>query len=358
MNKILSYLSAKQIISIGIVFVSLLVFGGLTLTANSLKRSLDDQRIASRWSEDGDFAQVSCFFADNTTLDFNQIMLFRDQIGKSLREAAFSNEGRGRLFIDSYSSFGTINLRSERSNLETKAIGIGGDFFLFHPLKLVSGAYFSGNDLMQDSVILDEEAAWQLFGSSNIAGMEVTIGGVPHYVRGVIRRERGRLWDAAGLNTGIAYVSAESLALYGRTTGIQQYEFLMPNPVSGFAYRVAAEKFGFSEDVMVVIDNTDRYNIEPLFKVITEIGTRSMQKYAARLPYWENYARGFEDILAFLLVFQVIFLIAPITITIVMLILAYRRRKWTWIQVFLRIWDGLKIFILFVHKKIIKKRIE
>ena len=357
MNKILSYLSAKQIICIGIVIISLLVFGGLTLTANLLKRSLDDQRAAHRWSEDGGFAQVSCFFADNFTVDFNQIMLFRSHIERSLREAAFASEGSGRMFIDSYSSFGTINIRSERSSLETKAVGIGGDFFIFHPLHLVNGAYFSGHDLMKDSVILDEEAAWQLFGSSNIAGMEVTIGGVPHFVRGVIRREKGRLWDAAGLNTGVAYVSSESLALYGRTTGIKQYEFLMPNPVSGFAYRVATEKFGVSGDVMMVVDNTARFDWEALFKVISQIGARSMQDYAVRLPYWENYARGVEDILAFLLVFQILFLVVPGVITSVMLFRAYRGRSWTWVWVFLGIWGGLKNSLIFIHKKIMQKRI-
>ena len=353
----LSFLTKKQIIAISIVIVSLFLFGVLVVTSNSLQKSLDDQRAYERWSSGGDFAQISCFFIGDVTLDFNQIMTFRNQIDKSLREAAFTNTGTRRLYIDAYSSIGTITIRSDRSNLDTAAIGIGGDFFHFHPLKLVSGTYFSGSDLMKDSVILDEEAAWQLFGSSNIAGMPVMIGGVPHYVKGVIAREQGRLWKAAGLDRGVAYVSAETLAEHGNTIGIQLYEVVMPNPVSGFAYRVALENFGYNEEKMRVIDNSTRYSLESLLKVIAETGTRSMQTYAIKYPYWENYARGFEDILALMLVFKFLLLLNAFLISLITLILAYKRRTWTWKAVFIKVWLGLKFCFDFIHKKVKKKRI-
>ena len=362
MFTILNKLSKKQMIWFSVVLISLILFAVLTMTANSLKASLDDQRAALRWSEDGGFAQVSCYFADSESLSLNDIMSFRNQIGKNLREASFANENSGgRLYIDAYSSIGEVTIKSNRSSLDTKAIGIGGDFFLFHPLHLVSGAYFSGHDLMKDAVILDEEAAWQLFGSSDIAGMPVMIGGVPHYVRGVIRRESGRLWAATGLNSGVAYISAESLAAYGRTAGIQQYEIVMPNPVTGFAYRVALEKFGYNEAQMLVVDNSARFGLEPLIKVIAAAGTRSMQSDTIRFPYWENYARGFEDILAFMLVFQGLFLGIAGIVGSVMLFLGYRRRTWTWKGVLLVVFAFLKksfeISYKFIHKKLMKKRI-
>lgn len=328
-------LNKKQWIWFGIALVSLMGFAILMLVSHSLKTSLSDQRAAQRWSNDDSFAQISCFFADTELIGINEIMSFRNQIEKSLGEAAYaSNEGKGRSYIDAYSSYGTVNIISGQGSLDTKAVGIGGDFFLFHPLTLVNGAYFSGHDLMKDSVILDEEAAWHLFGSFDIIGMPVLIGDVPHYVRGVIKRERGRLWEAAGLNSGVAYLSEESLSAYGRTSGVHHYEAVMPNPVSGFAYRVAAEKFGYTEDKMMVLDNTARYDLEALIQIIAEAGLRSMQSYAIRFPYWENYARGMEDIIAFILVFQVVFLLMPILIIMVMIIILYRQKRWTWLDVF------------------------
>jgi len=297
-----------------------------------MKKAMIDQRAAQRWSNGGeDFSQVSCFFADGEAITFNEIMGFRGYIESSIKEASLTApSNNARAYIDAYSSIGTVNIRSERSALETAAIGIGGDFFLFHPLELVNGAYFSGHDLMQDAVILDEEAAWHLFGSSDIIGMPVSIGGVNHYVRGVIKRETGRMWEGAGLSGGVAYISNDSLSLYGQTMGIRSYEVVMPNPVSGFAYRVVTEKFGFSEERMKVVDNTARFNLQPLALVILDVGLRSMQSYAIRFPYWENYARGYEDILAFLLVFQVLFLVTPVTMMLVIVFVVSKReiRKW------------------------------
>ena len=43
-----------------------------------------------------------------------------------------------------------MTLSNGKTNLTADAIGIGGDFFLFHPLTLLNGSYFSGNDLMKD----------------------------------------------------------------------------------------------------------------------------------------------------------------------------------------------------------------
>ena len=68
---------------------------------------------------------------------------------------------------------------------------------MFHPLKLITGAYFSGNDLMQDYCIIDQDAAWQLFGSNDVVGMTVYFGNVPHIVTGGVQRAESRMDKAA-----------------------------------------------------------------------------------------------------------------------------------------------------------------
>lgn len=60
------------------------------------------------------------------------------------------------------------------------------------PWNCCPGSYFSGSDLMQDHIILDQDSAWQLFGSYDVEGMQVMIGNVPHIVSGVIRREEAK----------------------------------------------------------------------------------------------------------------------------------------------------------------------
>lgn len=335
MNKIIIFiksLSWKQIVSSAIVLLCLLAWGGLTVFATVKKNGLLDQNAAKRWSEENDSAQISCFFTESTEIDKNKIRTFEHELDKVLLESSITapNEN-ARLWADAYSASGTITLSSGKTSLsDASAVGIGGDFFLFHPVQLLAGSYFSGNDLMYDKVIVDEDAAWQLFGSNDVVGMQVTIGGVPHYIAGVIKREDGRFNEAAGLDKTVVYVSCETLEEFGTTQGISSYEVVMPNPVKNFAYNSIKEKLGIDEKHMWVVENSARFGLEGLLTVIAEFGTRSMNARAIQYPYWENVARGWEDVLAIVLVLQILFLLVPFLIVVTFLVLSWKRKQWTW----------------------------
>ena len=81
---------------------------------------------------------------------------------------------------------------------------------------------------------------------------------------------------------------------------------------------------------MVVVENTTRFKVESLIPVILEFGTRSMQNAAIRFPFWENVARGYEDVCALILIFQFLFLLIPGTILIAFFIWKWRHRTFTW----------------------------
>lgn len=375
MKKLITNISVRTILLTLVTVLFFLLFIVLSVISGRTVRSLDDQQAAKRWSPAGGYAQISCFFAD--PIEADQYLFFRNEIETGLREASLGdaesvqnlNDGgaeapgtagnmdetgtinrNARVFVDAYSSQGTIVLQNKKNRLETTAMGVGGDFFLFHPVRMVSGGYFSGDDLMKDHVILDEEAAWQLFGSSDVVGMQVTINDIAHIVVGVYRRESSRMWKAAGLKDGMVFVSAETMAAHGDSAGILQYEALMPNPVSGFGYQMVKERFGFDEEAMVVVDNTARYSLEPMIGVITDFGIRSMQHYAIRYPYWENYARGAEDIVALLLLFRFVFLLIAVLIVLVVLFRAYRHRTWTWPQVMRSCGKRIVVFVKFIQR--------
>lgn len=330
----LSALTLRQIILSGVFVLSLILLLILTLWSNQMVEGLIDQQAASRWDAEGKSAQVSCFLSERTELDEMMIVGFEKQLEQHLKEVLsaeeYSEENGKRLIADAYSSQGRITVVSEKSTLEASAIGVGGDFFLFHPLTLVSGGYFSGDDLMKDYIILDEEAAWQLFGSSDIAGQSVMIGGVPHYVSGVIKRQTGRFAEKAGLDKTIVYLSNESLLAYGEGGGINTYEVLAPNPVKHFVYTDVKEKLGVDENSMIVVENSSRYSIESLIPVIQDFGTRSMQDSGVKFPYWENIGRGAEDVKALVLLWQGIFLLIPTVILVVFLIIKWKNRNFSW----------------------------
>ncbi len=133
--------------------ISFLVFLILLFVINHIIGAQDAQQMAKRWSETGNAAQVSCFFAAGSDTTEDTILMFEHGIDSALTEASVVQESENpgaRLWTDAYSADGKITLTNNKSSVSADAIGIGGDFFLFHPLRLLNGAYFSGNDLMQD----------------------------------------------------------------------------------------------------------------------------------------------------------------------------------------------------------------
>lgn len=312
--------------------VSFLFFLILLFVANHLGGTQDSQTMAERWSEKKDVAQISCFFSVNAGITEDRILEFEHSIGPALTDAAVVQESENpgaRLWADAYSADGKIMLSSDRSSLEADAIGIGGDFFLFHPLKLLSGSYFSGNDLMQDYCIIDQDAAWQLFGSNNVAGMTVSIGGIPHVITGVVERPEGRLEEAAGLDSTLVYVSYQTLSELGNCNGINHYEIVMPDPVTGFAENFVREKLGTSEKETEVLENTSRYSFLSRLKLIPAFGTRSMNGRAIIYPYWENIARGYEDILTVVTLFELLFLLYAVVLALVFFGIWWKHKGWT-----------------------------
>ena len=77
------------------------------------------------------------------------------------------------------------------------------------------------------------------------------------------------------------------------TAGITTYELVMAEPVKGFAVNFAREKFPIGQGE--IVENTGRFGMGRLLWLVTQFGSRSMQKLGVLLPYWENAARCMED---------------------------------------------------------------
>lgn len=342
MKKFVHSLSARQII-LGISgAVSFLVFLILWVVSSVMSGRQLSQQMAERWSAKKDVSQISCFFSPDMEMDLDSIEMFRHSIDNALLEASITQESPNadaRLWADAYSADGKITLTSDRAKLEADAIGVGGDFFLFHPLELLSGSYFSGSDLNQDYCVIDEDAAWQLFGSKDVAGMTVTIGGIPHMVTGVIRREEGRLQEAAGLSGTVVYVSYNTLSQLGTNNGINHYEIVMPNPVSKYAYNYVKDNLGKEEKEVEVVENTSRYGLLERLKIVAAFGTRSMNGKAIIYPYWENIARGYEDIVALLTLLALVFLLYPVILLVIQTVIWWKHKTWTVKGVYLTVKD-------------------
>ena len=319
--------------------VCLLFTGIILICENQIVKELYDQQMAMRWSKDGDAAQVSVFFAEDAVENENYFLGIGQSVEKALQNAAITKEKeQARLWIWAVSRMGKATLATERAKIELQAVGVSGEFFQFHPQKIVKGAMFSEDNMMKDGVIIDRETAWQLFGSSDVVGMQVMIGAVPHYITGVIERGDSRLQKAAGLEKPICFLSLDSLSHYGTVKGGFTYEVVLPNPVKGFGFSTMQTVVGNENENIVIVENSTRFQFLSLVRVIQSFGTRSMSFKGVVYPYWENIARGKEDILALFLVLKILLLIVPVIFAITFISYLWKQRTWrlgqtvTWVQ--------------------------
>lgn len=217
-----NHLSGKQKIQLLTAALSLLLWSILQCFRLSLQNSLPDQNAAARWSKNHDVAQISIFFTEDQKITEDSVKELAWKLTQALTEQAIGKDEKkssGRELVMAYSAEGQITLNREGKTLTVNAVGVGGDFFLFHPLTLLSGQYLNTSLDMKDGIVLDEDTAWQLFGSSNIVGQTVEIGGLPFYIRGVVKKPTGRLEKAAGLSQSLVFVDYAMLQKYGSFGG-------------------------------------------------------------------------------------------------------------------------------------------
>ncbi len=288
-------------------------FGGLTLFFAALftifflqmqaqGNSIPGSDAAARWTAADSiypFAQISLYYDQNNAFPLNTLYRNRMELQKQMEQNAVSpaNE-RARLFLDAFSGETTLTLTSSRSSVSVTATVCGGSFFFFHPVDLYCGSYFSEDSETINTVILDEYAAWQLFGALDVAGMEVTLNDQPFRVVGVSKTPAGTIEkNAYGAQPRI-YINYAGLRMANQFDQITCYEVLLPNPIKNFAKNMITTAFGISATVrastVVLYDSTSRFSFETLAKQVPDFFARSMRWDRVIPPWWENIARVAE----------------------------------------------------------------
>ena len=268
------------------------------------------------------FGQVTAFYKAGVTGSEDDIYSFRAALDTEYVNASLETPKNGSLYKDAYSMTSTVDAKGLRGTANLEAVGIGGDWFFFHPLKLRSGSYLNGTDLMKDVVILDEAAAWRLFGGYELTGMTMEIGEKRFTIAGVVEREKDEASMAAysGEPGIFMHYSALSEMLGGgeesdfsQSGWITEYEVVGADPIKGFLKNVVENNFPSA----VVVNNTDRFAPGNILKLAKNSGTRSMIKEAVAFPYWENAARYVEDKLFVLISFLLLVSFFPIVCVVI-----------------------------------------
>lgn len=293
---------------------------GLRSVTHALRTQSADQ--VWRGSNEMRFAQVSAFLPARDGIEAGQVEQFRRDLDQTLIDASLEAPEGASLWVDAWSGSSQLSVSSDKASAEVTALGVGGEWFLFHPLTLRSGNYLSGGDYMQDGVVLDEELAWALFGGTDVAGMDVYIRDRPYPVVGVVHREDDFATQKAYTAGAGLFISYDALAAMDESLRIDCYELVMPDMITGFALKTLNEKFPLGGGVTV--ENSSRYDFLSLVKILGDFGTRSMNTHGVAYPYWENAARMTEDYAAALLLLTVVFALCPVITGTVLLVRAVK----------------------------------
>ncbi|NCB52139.1 MAG: hypothetical protein EOM54_09700 [Clostridia bacterium] len=313
----------------GIIFLAavmaLTILSGACLTAFLvIGNTLESQKAAERFRGDGEmrFAQVSAFFPVGEGKSLTNIYTLRQSVESALLEASLEAPAGGSLWIDAYSASADITVTGTRGSASVSTLGVGGEWFFFHPLRLRSGSYLSEDDLMHDKVVLDEELAWKLFGGVDLEGLEVTINDKPYIIAGVVSREDDFASEKAYSGSAGMFMYYDALNAISQTD-IENYELCCADPISGFALSVLETGFPGA----VTLQNTGRFSISSSFGRIAEFGERAISSEGVAFPYWENAARYAEDYAALILALFVLFGLFPLGCLAVLIVRFIKRVK-------------------------------
>lgn len=320
----------RKFIKSGVVLiVSLALILVLGLISSSIAENVPDQSSYLEWGGKN-YAQVSCYTSRADGFSADEIMRFEHEMNTALK----TSEQEELKWTDAYSGKGALTVTNGNASVEGTAYGVGNNFFLFHPLQLLSGGYINTKNVMKDYILLDEEAAWRLFGSSDIAGMYAYINGEPHVIAGVYKQPEGWPNEAAGNGEITFYVSYEVLKKYNIDAAVTCYEVIMENSVEHYVYNYIKNYFqpkpqdgavdtnktaktalgqsglGLSgEDAdreIKIIENSDRYSIEKKWENLKNFGLNAIKTDEIVYPFWENVAAAYGSVLTLMFFVQIV----------------------------------------------------
>ncbi len=333
----------KRVATVAAVnLASLIGFAAFMLSGSAKSQNLQYNYAAQRWrssQSDMDYSQISVFFSDNSGFSSESLGSARAGLENALLGVSVSAEEGQKLVPCAYSaSAGQATVEGTLvGKSEAEITAVGGDFFLFRNFTLLDGAFISDNDIMQDGAVIDRDLAWTLYGSYDIAGMNLTINGTQFYIAGVIDtlateeeiKCAGELPRAYISYKGASELSIvdENVFMYGDVDGentdmpsenfsrINCYEVIVPNPVENFAYNAVKDNMLGWE--CSVVCNTGRFDAFKRLKALKKIPLRMIDDNGIYYPYWENASRVTECKLSFIYLGAAICLVIPL-ITLLM----------------------------------------
>ena len=336
----------RKIILLVVNAVLLLLFLIVSCATKSSVNRLDSQQEAARWANGKDpYAQVSAFFSPEQGIQEDTIANVRGSINGKLADDAYDvGQENVRVWIDGYSGECQTSVRRDTNELSVTAVGVGGDFFQFHPYPLLSGSYISESDMNHDRIVVDRGFAWAMFGSNDIVGMQIWMDNTIYTIVGVVAVDEEKVSQTAYGNGNRIYFLYDQLKKQQEGLKITCYEAVLPNPITNYASGVVKSAFDLPEEEedtlqkndnplnfnnIEVLENSNRFQFLSLYKKIKSRKFRSMRTNSIMYPHWENVARVVEDRQMTWLLVKLWLLVIPCISLIGLVYYLWKNRSWT-----------------------------
>jgi len=331
-----------------ILGVGLCIFSVIRIV--QVTQSQKSQIAAELWAGDSGntYRQISCFAVGQTQADggpdkvlssdrslgIQDILTIRKSLDTIVKESSGMDTGKGndsntpeveitnKLWIDAYSADAKCTVERKATELQAEAFsevmltGVSGDYYLFHPLQMVDGAFLSDDTLDSKKIVLDKELAFKLFRTYNVVGSKVSINGRSYTIVGVVRHADNKIDRKAYGDYLRAYVFFDELAYLSApdpekevsaepdssNLAIMCYEVVLPNKLRNIALQnliTSMEAAGKTEKNFLFVDNTNRFSLLRLYDTVFPIGENTDHRMLFKLPFWEVSAQTAESILVF-----------------------------------------------------------
>lgn len=277
-------------------------------------RGLDSQFAAERWQAgQRRYSQVSAFISEDAGFTDNAVLSARQAVDEALTTASLDSETEGaRRWIDAYSAETSVSAACGSNTATVRAICTGGDFFLFHPLEMLSGWTYSGSESTDALVVLDQNLAWKLFGSVDAIGMELYVNGYACTVTGVASVPRNKDENNAYGSEPTLYIPYSFMQRQeGSAQVLTCYEAVLPETVRDFGTETVNTALGVADTQCEIIQNTNRFSFGKSLGVAMSYESRSQRTGRIYYPWWENAARAVESRSSLLAVLLILFAVWP-----------------------------------------------
>lgn len=301
-------LAASGIFAV-ILAVCALLLGIFELVVSGLSNSIDYLDAGKRWSANGDrFAVISLYAEEGAALSGDRVETWVRAIDSKLLESSISANENARSWTYTYATEETMSITGPKASATAEVIAAGGDFFVFHPQKMVYGSAFLNDTSNPNGVVVDEDLAWKIFGATDIVGMELTIGDTSFVVTGVSKREstHGVYNYTYGERPRMYMSYAGYVKVCGDENHITIFEAALPNAVRGFALNIFNGAITANEETMTVIEATDRFSLKNRYNNMKALKYSWIHENKIEYPYWENEARVADYRCAVLMIFEVV----------------------------------------------------